>query len=112
MTEQVSQEVQAAYDRLHATEEFAELRRRYLTFVIPMTAVFMLWYLTYVVSSTFASDFMGTKVIGTINLALVFGLLQFVTTFAIAWTYARYSAAKMDPMAEDLLADFEREVGQ
>ena len=33
---------------------------------------------------------MGTKVVGNINVALVFGLLQFVSTFVIAWLYSRY----------------------
>ena len=50
----------------------------------------MAWYLLYVLMSTWAHDFMSTKVVGNINVALVFGLLQFVTTFLIAWLYARY----------------------
>lgn len=42
---------------------------------------------------------MDTKVVGNINVALVLGLAQFLTTFLIAWWYARYSAAKLDPKA-------------
>ncbi len=34
---------------------------------------------------------MGTKLVGNINVALVFGLLQFVSTFLIAWLYSRYA---------------------
>ena len=41
--------------------------------------------------SNWATDFMGTKVVGNINVALVFGLLQFVSTFLIAFLYARYA---------------------
>ena len=37
------------YDRLHATPEFAELRRRYRGFVFPATVAFLAWYLLYVV---------------------------------------------------------------
>ncbi len=47
----------------------------------------MTWYLLYVVMSMWAHDFMSTKVVGNINVALVFGLLQFVSTFLIAWLY-------------------------
>ena len=72
------------YDRLHETSEFTELRRRYRGFVIPATAAFLAWYLLYVVMSNWAPDFMATQVVGHINVALVFGLLQFVTTFALA----------------------------
>ena len=39
---------------------------------------------------------------GNINVALVFGLLQFATTFLIAWLYARYSNANVDDLARDL----------
>ena len=37
-----------------------------------------------------------------INVALVFGLLQFVTTFALAWLYSRFSTARLDPLAREL----------
>ncbi len=90
------------YDSLHASSEFEELRRRYRGFVFPATIAFLVWYLLYVVMSNWATDFMGTQIVGNINVALVFGLLQFVTTFGLAWLYARYSAAKLDPLARGL----------
>jgi uncharacterized membrane protein (DUF485 family) len=33
------------YDRLHATEEFAELKRRHNGFVLPATIAFLSWFL-------------------------------------------------------------------
>ena len=33
-------------------------------------------------------------------------ILQFVTTFGLAWVYARYSAAKLDPLARQLEIDY------
>ena len=90
------------YDRLHATSEFIELRRRYRSFVFPATVAFLTWYALFVVMSMWAGDFMSTKVFGNINVALIFGLLQFVTTFALAWVYARYSNARLDPLAKSL----------
>ena len=62
-----------------------------------MTVAFFLWYALYVVLSAYARDFMGTKVVGNINVALVFGLLQFVTTFLIAWLYARFAEPQARP---------------
>ena len=90
------------YDELHARPEFTELRRLYRGFVFPATVAFLTWYLLYVVMSNWAHDFMSTKVVGNINVALVFGLLQFATTFLIAWLYARYSTAKLDQLAKVL----------
>lgn len=90
------------YDQLAATPEFLELRRTYRRFVFPATVAFLVWYLLYVVMSNWAEDFMATKVVGNINVALVFGLLQFVTTFLIAYLYSRYSTSKLDPLARGL----------
>ncbi|MFG3285863.1 DUF485 domain-containing protein [Streptomyces sp. NPDC048111] len=80
--------------------EFGELRRAHRSFAFPLTIAFIVWYLLYVLLSSYAGGFMGTKVIGNINVAFVFGLAQFLTTFLIAWFYARHAAARLDPRAE------------
>ncbi len=95
------------YDELHASAEFAELRRRYRGFVIPATVGFLSWYLLYVVMSNWAGDFMSHRLVGNINVALAFGLLQFVSTFGLAYAYSRYSTARLDPMAVELDAQYE-----
>lgn len=94
------------YDRLSETAEFKELRRRYRGFAFPATVAFLAWYLLYVVMSNWATDFMAHKLVGNINVALVFGLLQFATTFAIAWIYSNYSTKKLDPLARQLDEDY------
>ena len=97
------------YDRLHATPEFQELKKRHTSFVLPATIAFLSWYLLYVVMSMWAHDFMSIKLVGNINVALVFGLLQFVTTFGIAYFYAKHSQRHLDPLATELRERFERE---
>jgi uncharacterized membrane protein (DUF485 family) len=97
---------------MHATAEFNELRRRYRGFAIPATVAFLVWYLLYIVMSNWAGDFMGTELIGNINVALVFGLLQFLSTFAIAWLYSRHAAKNLDPIATDLERRFNDETGR
>lgn len=82
------------------SEEFAGLRKALRGFVFPVTVAFFLWYALYVLLSAYARDFMGTKVIGNINVALIFGLLQFVSTFLIAWLYSRYASRRLDPVAD------------
>ena len=95
------------YVHLHDTPEFSELRKRFRGFVFPATFAFMTWYLLYVVMSNWAGDFMGTKVFGNVNVALIFGLLQFVSTFMIAWLYARYAGRSLDPVADRLREEME-----
>ena len=89
--------------------EFIHLRKVFRGFVFPMTAVFMSWYLLYVIASGWARDFMSTELWGNINVAYVFGLLQFVSTFLIAWLYERHMDNKVDPLAADIRAELEGE---
>ncbi|MGI5212714.1 DUF485 domain-containing protein [Plantactinospora sp. CA-290183] len=95
------------YVAVQRSDEFAGLRKALRGFVFPMTAAFFLWYALYVILSAYARGFMGTKLIGNINVALVFGLLQFVSTFVIAWLYSRYADRNLDPPADRLRAELE-----
>jgi uncharacterized membrane protein (DUF485 family) len=98
------------YEELHESEDFDDLRRRYRSFVIPATVAFLAWYLLYVVMSNWAHDFMSTKLVGNINVALVFGLLQFASTFLIAWLYARHMNHHVDPAARRLTARYDEAI--
>ncbi|QCX28791.1 DUF485 domain-containing protein [Nocardioides jishulii] len=98
------------YDHLAAKDEFAQLRHLYRRFIIPATVVFLGWYALYVVMSMFASDFMNHILFGNINVALVFGLLQFVSTFGIAFLYSRYSNTYLDPLATQLREEYDAEL--
>ena len=40
-------------------------------------------------------------------MALIFGLLQFVSTFLIAWLYSRYADQKLDPLADKIRDELE-----
>jgi uncharacterized membrane protein (DUF485 family) len=97
------------YDELHESADFVELRRRFRTFVFPATAVFLGWYLLYVVMSNWADDFMSTKVVGHINVGLLFGLLQFVSTFVIAYVYTKFMNRNVDQLARDVELRFDNE---
>ena len=90
------------FQDVQRSPEFASLRKALRGFVFPMTVAFFLWYALYVVLSAYARDFMSVKLIGQVNVALVLGLLQFVSTFLIAWLYERYSSRRLDPLAESI----------
>ena len=101
-----------AYLTISEQQDFLELRRRYGRFAFPATAAFMVWYITYVICNNWARDFMNTPVIGNINVALVFGLLQFLSTFSIAWLYARHAEKSLDRLSAKLRAEFEERTGR
>ena len=118
-------ESQAARDPLHAedphdphvqtidyiaaseSEPFVALKRSQRSFVFPMAAFFIIWYAAYVLLGAYAHDFMAQPVFGSVNMGIVLGLGQFVTTFAITSIYVVYANRKLDPKAQELRAEFE-----
>ena len=74
-----------------------------------MTAFFLIWYATYVLLGAFAHDFMATKVMGNVNVGLLLGLGQFVTTFVITGLYVRFANNELDPRAEAIRSKLESE---
>jgi uncharacterized membrane protein (DUF485 family) len=90
-----------------ASPEFRELRTKLRRFVFPMTAFFLIWYGLYVLLGAFAHDFMATKVFGNVNVGLLLGLGQFVTTFVITGVYVRFANRELDPRAAAIRAELE-----
>ena len=95
------------YLAVQASPEFQELRNRLHRFVFPMSALFLIWYFVYVLLAAYAHDFMATPVFGSINVGLLFGLGQFVTTFVITMAYVAYANRKLDPTAERIRDELE-----
>jgi uncharacterized membrane protein (DUF485 family) len=95
------------WEKAHDSAEFQQLRARLRRFVFPMTAVFLLWYLLFVLAADYAHGFMSTKLVGNITVGLIFGLLQFVSTFVITGLYVRYANRRLDPIAEKIREDLE-----
>lgn len=97
----------STYVDVQASPEFVELRRRFRSFVFPMTGLFLTWYFLYVLLADYAHDFMSTPVWGNINVGLLLGLGQFVSTFVITLVYRRWADRRFDPGAEELRARIE-----
>ncbi|RDI64708.1 DUF485 domain-containing protein [Nocardia pseudobrasiliensis] len=106
-TEQHVGEPAEEWARTYDSPEFQSLRKRFRRFVFPMTVLFLAWYALYVLLADYAHEFMSAKVAGNITVGLVFGLLQFVSTFVITWLYVRYADRELDPIADELRARVE-----
>ena len=77
--------------------------------MLPVAALFLIWYFVYVLLADYAHDFMATPVFGNVNVGLLLGLGQFVTTFGITMWYVWYANRKLDPVAEELRAELAAE---
>ena len=95
------------FQAVQTTAQFQELRRTHRSFVFPWTVVFLVWYFLYVILAAYFPEFMSIKMWGNINLGIVIGLLQFVSTFVITGLYVRFADRRLDPLAAQLRADLE-----
>ncbi|MEU7552304.1 DUF485 domain-containing protein [Streptomyces sp. NPDC044571] len=101
------------YLEVQRSAAFQEVRSRYRRFVLPATACFFLWYVAYVIAATAAPGLMARPVAGAVNVALLAGLGQFLSTFLLTWAYARHARLRRDRAALDLRwTVFEQERGQ
>lgn len=93
---------QSDFRTIQESRQFVELRSRVKRFVFPMSAVFLLWYMTYVVLADYAHDFMATPVFGEINVGILMGIGQFVSTVVITSLYVRFASRTIDPGVDEI----------
>ncbi|MFF2388284.1 DUF485 domain-containing protein [Agromyces sp. NPDC058064] len=95
------------YRAVQQSPEFQQLRSRHRRFVFPVLAACLAWYLAYVLLASYAHDFMSTPVWGNVNVAMLLGLAQVVTTFAVTTWYVSYANRRLDPLAEEIRGEIE-----
>ncbi|MEX0170356.1 DUF485 domain-containing protein [Streptomyces sp. LMG1-1-1.1] len=93
------------YLEVQRSPAFQEVRSRYRRFVFPAALAFLLWYLAYVVAATAAPGLMARPVAGAVNVAMIAGLGQFLTTFLLTWAYTRHARLRRDRAALELRWD-------
>lgn len=87
------------YRQIYESGAFLALKRRRRRFVLPISTSFITWYASYVGLAYYAPGFMAIKLLGNITVALVAGILQILSTLAIATFYVRYTNQVIDPEA-------------
>ena len=102
-----SSENEKVWEETQASPEFQALKKKFRNYAFPVAALSLAWYFVYVLLTGFAREALATKLIGEINLALVLGLLQFVTTFLIAWAYDKHSTKHLDDASDKIAREVE-----
>ena len=94
----------AHWEGLEQTDEFRQLVRSRLRFVLPATVFFLVYYFLLPIGNGLAPELMKTKVIGEVNIAYLFALSQFVMAWTLAYLYIRKANRVFDPLAAKLRA--------
>ncbi|SFY51939.1 DUF485 domain-containing protein [Streptomyces sp. F-1] len=100
-----ARDAREVYAEVQRSAAFQEVRGRYRRFVVPGVAVFLGWYVAYVVAATTAPGLMARPVAGVVNVGMLAGLGQFLTTFLFAWAYSWHARLRRDRAALELRWD-------
>jgi len=93
--------------RIAGSQPFKRLLAVKRMFIIPALSFFLLSFMSFVMLVAYAPKLASMRVIGTVNLAYLFALFQFVQGWIIAGLYLMASE-KFDRLTKDVLAQTER----
>jgi uncharacterized membrane protein (DUF485 family) len=83
------------WDRVAEMDEFRQLLKTKVAFVVPATVFFIAYYFALPVLVGYYPTFMDKKVWGQVNIAYLFALSQFFVAWIICYLYVR-AAKKFD----------------
>ena len=98
------------WDRIAESREFKDLIAIKKTFIIPAFIVFLVHFFALAVLVGYVPGLASTRVIGTVNVAYLFALSQFVVGWVVAGLYL-LAAKRFDALTKDLLAQIHRRPG-
>ena len=91
-----------AWREIAGSEQFRSLLRAKRRFVIPAAVFFVVYYFALPVMVGFFPTLMSCTVVGSINLAYIFALSQFVMAWGVMWLYLR-AAKRWDAMEHEIV---------
>jgi uncharacterized membrane protein (DUF485 family) len=92
--------------RIAASKQFKDLLAVKRMFIVPAFTFFLLNFIGLAVVVGYAPKLASTRVIGTVNVAYLFGLAEFVLGWTIAGMYL-IASAKFDRLTKDILAQID-----
>ncbi|PJE95966.1 DUF485 domain-containing protein [Streptomyces carminius] len=98
------------YVALHESPRFRALRRQSNTFTAWTGGVFYGWWFLVILLAAFAPDFFREKLIGPMNVGLLFVFLSLNLVVVVSSAYLRFARTRLDPLTERVRADLEGEL--
>jgi uncharacterized membrane protein (DUF485 family) len=94
---------QNQWDSIAGSEQFKDLLQIKRLFIVPAFVFFLVYYFALAVLVGYAPKLASTRVIGTVTVAYLFALSQFVVGWIIAGLYL-LASARFDALTKDILA--------
>lgn len=96
------------WDRVAEMDEFRQLLKAKVRFVVPATIFFIAYYFALPISVGYFPAFMDKKVWGPVNIAYLFALSQFFMAWIICYLYVRV-ARKFDDYGARIMKRLDEE---
>lgn len=96
-----------AIERSQEFQELVETRRRIIT---PLTVIWLVVAIGYLILAAFAPGVMGWQVVDGLPFAWLAAISQVILTWAITWSYLRKADSVIEPLEERAVAVAERKV--
>jgi len=100
----------AEWSRIAKSRGFNDLIALKRTFIVPAFVFFLAYHFALAALFGYAPRLAAMRVIGTVNVAYLFALSQFVMGWVIAGLYL-VAAARFDALTRDLLANLDQDPG-
>jgi uncharacterized membrane protein (DUF485 family) len=94
---------QQQWDRIAGSEQFKDLLQIKKLFIVPAFVFFLVYYFGLAVLVGYAPKLASTRVIGTVTVAYLFALSQFVVGWTIAGLYL-LASKRFDALTRDIFA--------
>ena len=94
---------QNQWDSIAGSEQFKDLLQIKRLFFVPAFVFFLVYYFALAVLVGYAPKLASTRVIGTVTVAYLFALSQFVVGWIIAGLYL-LASTRFDALTKDILA--------
>lgn len=90
------------WDQIAKSDQFRTLLSKKRRFIVPAVIFFIIYYISLPVAAGYLKDLMRIKVIGSLNVAYLLALSQFLMAWIIAALYLR-AANGFDALAEQVV---------
>jgi uncharacterized membrane protein (DUF485 family) len=94
---------QSQWDRIARSEQFKDLLQIKKLFIIPAFIFFFAYYFGLAVLVGYAPKLASTRVIGTVTVAYLYALSQFVVGWIVAGLYL-LASARFDALTKEIIA--------
>ena len=94
-----------------ADPRFQALHRKKMAFLWGLMVFSIVYYFLLPIGAAYFQDLFKIKVMGPVNVGILFALSEFVVAWAIAFYYAHKANAEFDTAAAEIVKDVEQKYG-